>query len=101
MRWAFYRGTGIDFGSGSTSTLYNHMPSMFGARVYRPVDLQPGDMVLARWEGSSPGHTYIISAVQPAQDSVTLIEAPRTTVPLREITRSYADLLFVVGYRLK
>jgi cell wall-associated NlpC family hydrolase len=101
MRWAFYKGTGIDSGSGSTTTLYNRMPSMFGSRVYRPVDLQPGDMVLARWEGSSPGHTYIISAVQPAQDSVTIIEAPRTTVPLREITRSYADLLFVVGYRLK
>jgi cell wall-associated NlpC family hydrolase len=101
MRWAFYRGTGIDFGSGSTTTLYNRMPSIFGSRVYRPMDLQPGDMVLARWEGSSPGHTYIISAVQPAQDTVTLIEAPRTTVPLREITRSYADLLFVVGYRLK
>jgi cell wall-associated NlpC family hydrolase len=101
MRWAFYKGTGIDFGSGSTTTLYNRMPSMFGSRVYRPVDLQPGDMVLARWEGASPGHTYIISAVQPAQGTVTLIEAPRTTVPLREITKSYADLLFVVGYRLK
>jgi cell wall-associated NlpC family hydrolase len=101
MRWAFYRGTGIDFGSGSTTTLYDRMPGMFGSRVSRPMDLQPGDLVLARWEGSSPGHTYIISATQPAQGSVTLIEAPRTTIPLREITRSYADLLFVVGYRLK
>lgn len=100
MRWAFYKGTGIDFGSGSTTTLYNRMPGMFSSRVYRPMDLQPGDLVLARWEGSSPGHTYIVSAVQPAQGSVTIIEAPRTTVPLREITRSYADLLFVVGYRL-
>jgi cell wall-associated NlpC family hydrolase len=101
MRWAFYKGTGIDFGSGSTTTLYNRMPSMFGSRVYRPMDLRPGDLVLARWEGASPGHTYIISAVQPAQGTVTLIEAPRTTVPLHEVTRAYADLLFVVGYRLK
>lgn len=101
MRWAFYKGTGVDFGPGSTATLYNRMPSMFGSRVYRPEDLQPGDLVLARWEGSSPGHTYIVSAIQPAQGSVTIIEAPRTTVPLREITRGYADLLFVVGYRLK
>jgi cell wall-associated NlpC family hydrolase len=101
MRWAFFQGTGIDFGSGSTTTLYNRMPGMFGSRVYRPGDLQPGDLVLARWEGSSPGHTYLVSAVQPSQGSVTIIEAPRTTVPLREITRSYADLLFVVGYRLR
>jgi len=101
MRWAFYQGTGVDIGGGSTFTLYNRRPGIFGSTVTRAMDLQPGDLVLARWEGSGPGHTYIISAIQPAQGTVTIIEAPRTTIPLREVTRSYADLLFVVGYRLK
>jgi hypothetical protein len=105
MRWSFYQGTGVDLGGSSTFGWYSgwarSMPSIFGSRVSRVQDLQPGDLVLAIWEGGGPGHTFLISAVQPASGTVTLIEAPRTSIPLREITKTYADLDFVVGYRLK
>jgi hypothetical protein len=97
MRWAFYMGTSVDIGPVTTYDLYRHRPSIFAYTVHRVSDLQPGDLILSRPDSSGrPAHTVIVSKVSGS--SITIIEAPRTTIPLRET--AFPTDTFVVGYRL-
>ncbi|GAA1262715.1 hypothetical protein Psi02_75220 [Planotetraspora silvatica] len=97
MRWAFYQGTSVDIGPVTTYDLYNHRPSIFAYTIHRVSDLQPGDLILSRPDSSGrPAHTVIVSKVSGS--SITIIEAPRTTIPLRET--AFPTDTFVVGYRL-
>lgn len=104
MRWSYYQATGVDFGSGSTFTMYGWRNDIYAAshHVFNQVvhsvnDLQPGDMVLVRWEGSGPGHVVMVTSGQGATSNI--IEAPNTRSKLREVSWSYDSYDFVIAYR--
>jgi len=97
MRWVFFKATGADWGNLGTFRLFNRRPAVFGSTVLSLPDLKPGDLVLSDSDhNGSVNHTGLVSAVSGSR--VTMIEAPRTSIPLRE--HLLDPTTFLKAYRL-
>lgn len=89
MQYAFHQ-KGVDIPRTSESQWH-----WSGFQTISEKDLQPGDLIFSDWpgDGTSPGHVAMYSG------NGKLIEAPRTGVPVHEISLSSSYRAHVKGYK--